>query len=658
MASRPLLVLLATVSMLFVMASGGWEPFGWSAIFCSRTGDLYANGSQYKKNLNKLLATLPGAARNNSWFYKGSTGAGSNEVFGLIMCFADYNTAQCRYCLDDAAGTVNTACQGSWNATAAYDECMVRYSATPIQATADLGSFYGKYVYGEPVTSQGLDDALLRLMAKLMAGVTASPLLLAIVSVPYSSSQTMYGLAQCTRDLNTTECRRCIDHYADRLGILFPNKTGGAMKGRSCYLRYQVGAFQNTLLPVPPQHHEPSSKGLLAIILSIEAAFMIVLASWILLHRLRRRKRARIHNEGREHQELELEEIIVDDPAMEEEFERGTGPKRFRYRELADATNDFSDSQKLGQGGFGSVYRGFLREMNLHVAIKRVSEGSNQGWNEYASEVKVISRLRHLNLVQLIGWCHERGDELLLVYELMPKGSLDMHLHQNTSNGATPFPWPVRHEIVLGIGSALLYLHQDWDQCVLHRDIKPSNVMLDASFTAKLGDFGLARFVDHGRRSHTTVPAGTAGYMAPECMITGRASTESDVYSFGVVLLEIACSRRPVVTLPGGGTVRLVQRVRDLFLAGRVLEAADARLGREYAEEMERVMVVGLCCAHPDRRLRPSIRLAVNALRGEAPLQSLSARMPVATNVPMPMPPGDEDDNGSIRTDTMYLSYT
>jgi serine/threonine protein kinase len=276
-----------------------------------------------------------------------------------------------------------------------------------------------------------------------------------------------------------------------------------------------------------------------------------VFSIW-LLRRRRKRRQARILEEARE-QELGEGGFFDEQPELEDEFERGTGPKRFRYGELAVATGNFSDTQKLGEGGFGSVYRGFLEDMDLHVAIKRVSKGSKQGRKEYASEVRIISRLRHRNLVQLIGWCHG-GGELLLVYELMPNGSLDHHLYSSSHGGL--LPWPVRHEIVLGLGSALLYLHEEWEQCVVHRDIKPSNVMLDASFHAKLGDFGLARLVDHGRGSHTTVLAGTMGYMDPECMVTGRANAESDVYSFGVVLLEIACGRRPLVPRHGVGMVR------------------------------------------------------------------------------------------------------
>ncbi|XP_073359377.1 L-type lectin-domain containing receptor kinase IX.1-like [Aegilops tauschii subsp. strangulata] len=326
-----------------------------------------------------------------------------------------------------------------------------------------------------------------------------------------------------------------------------------------------------------------------------------------------------------------------DNQSMEDDFEKGTAPKRFCYSDLAMAIDNFSDDKKLGQGGFGSVYKGFLKELNLHVAIKRVSKGSKQGRKEYASEVRVISRLRHKNLVQLIGWCHG-GRELLLVYELMPNGSLDRHLYAANN---VMLPWSVRHEIVFGLGSALLYLHQEWEQCVLHRDIKPSNVMLDASFNTKLGDFGLARLVEHGQGSLTTTHAGTMGYMDPECMITCRANTESDVYSFGVVLLEIACGRRPVVVVQqqeeddDEDAVHLAQWVWSSYGRGKILDAADTRLGGEFdAQEMECVLIVGLWCAQLDLKLRPSMRQALNVLRFEAPLPPLPSRMLAASYMP------------------------
>uniref|UniRef100_A0A2K2C548 Protein kinase domain-containing protein n=1 Tax=Populus trichocarpa TaxID=3694 RepID=A0A2K2C548_POPTR len=310
---------------------------------------------------------------------------------------------------------------------------------------------------------------------------------------------------------------------------------------------------------------------------------------------------------------------------MDDEFERGTGPKKFPYQELARATNNFKDEEKLGEGGFGGVYKGFLKEIDSFVAVKRVSRGSKQGIKEYAAEVKIISRLRHRNLVQLIGWCHERR-ELLLVYEFMPHGSLDSHLFEETSL----LTWEVRYKIVQGLASGLLYLHEEWEQCVVHRDIKSSNIMLDSEFNAKLGDFGLARLVDHGKGSQTTVLAGTMGYKAPECTMTGKASRESDVYSFGIVALEIACGRTPINPKASNeDQVSMVQWVWELYGEGKLLEAVDPRLCGDFNKtQMERLMIDGLS-AHPDEHLRPSIRQSLHILNFDAPLPILPSKMPV-----------------------------
>ncbi|GMN65918.1 hypothetical protein TIFTF001_034975 [Ficus carica] len=311
------------------------------------------------------------------------------------------------------------------------------------------------------------------------------------------------------------------------------------------------------------------------------------------------------------------------DEAIDVEFGE-TGPKRFTFRELSQATNEFNEQGKLGQGGFGGVYRGWLSDSNLEVAIKRISKGSSQGKKEYVSEVKIISRLRHRNLVQLMGWCHTKGD-FLLVYEFLPNGSLDTHLF----GGKPTLTWTVRFKIAHGLASSLLYLHEEWEQCVVHRDIKSSNVMLDSNFNAKLGDFGLARLADHESGLQTTVLAGTMGYMAPECVTTGQASKESDVYSFGVVALEICCGRRPVERNAEPSKVSLVEWVWDLYGKGQVLEAADIRLNMEFDEDqMECLMVVGLWCCHPDPSFRPSIKQVVSALDFEAPLPILPSKLP------------------------------
>jgi serine/threonine protein kinase len=194
-------------------------------------------------------------------------------------------------------------------------------------------------------------------------------------------------------------------------------------------------------------------------------------------------------------------------------------------------TNNFTSDRKLGQGGFGAVYKGYFADLDLQVAVKKISRGSRQGKKEYVTEVKVISQLRHRNLVKLLGWCHDKG-EFLLVYEFMPNGSLDSHLFGKRS----PLSWGVRHKITLGLASSLLYLHEEWERCVVHRDIKSSNVMLDSSFNVKLGDFGLAKLMDHEIGPQTTVVAGTLGYLAPKYASTSKARKESDVYSFGCCL--------------------------------------------------------------------------------------------------------------------------
>ncbi|KAK6945857.1 Legume lectin domain [Dillenia turbinata] len=325
-----------------------------------------------------------------------------------------------------------------------------------------------------------------------------------------------------------------------------------------------------------------------------------------------------------------------DDPtlnmSMDDDFEKGTGPKKFSYNELARATNKFSEEEKLGEGGFGGVYRGYLRDLNAFVAVKRVSRNSKQGLKEYVSEVRIISRLRHRNLVQLIGWCHEKK-ELLLVYEFMPNGSLYSHLFKERS-----LTWEIRYKIARGLASALLYLHEEGEQCVLHRDIKSSNIMLDSNFNAKLGDFGLARLVDHLKGSQTTVVAGTMGYMAPECAMTSQASKESDVYSFGIVALEIACGRKPIDPVAEGRQIRMVEWVWELYGMGKIFDAVDPKLSANFDEsQTERLMIVGLWCAHPDFSLRPSIRQAIQVLNFEAPLPILPSKMPVATYYAPPL---------------------
>lgn len=311
--------------------------------------------------------------------------------------------------------------------------------------------------------------------------------------------------------------------------------------------------------------------------------------------------------------ELEDDEHIITQP----ELRRGLDSSELGYSELAAATNNFAEDRKIGRGGFGPVYRGYLTDQDRHVAIKVLSqELSVQGLKEFQAEVTIMSQLRHRNIVRLVGWCSRRRG-LALVYELMPGGSLDTLLY----NAGRHLTWPERYKIALQLGSALRYLHTECDQCVVHGDIKPANVMLDASGNAKLGDFGLARLVDHGAEPQTTqVVAGTVGYIDPEFVSSRRPSAESDVYSFGVVLLEIACGRRPTPSRRSdqAASAALLASVRDMYHRKVILDAADRRLDGEFdGMQMERLLVTGLWCAHQDPLQRPSVAQAVDVLRSE-----------------------------------------
>jgi hypothetical protein len=252
MASR-LLLLFATLALLLVAAAAQNNEIMLPTSPSCSTTDNYTDGSQYKKNLDQFLAALPAAAGDNGWFYKGSAGSGPDAVFGLIMCFADRNAKQCLDCLARAPAGITTVCPGSRNVSALYGACVLRYSAAPIPATADIGYVFYVTADGEPVTSQGLRAAWLPLMSKLTPDIRGTPLRIANDTVPYSTSQAqeMSGLAQCTRDLNGTECTRCIDSYINELPNLFPNNTGGSIKGYSCYLVYLVVRLGITLPPSP-----------------------------------------------------------------------------------------------------------------------------------------------------------------------------------------------------------------------------------------------------------------------------------------------------------------------------------------------------------------------------------------------------------------------
>ncbi|BFI28068.1 hypothetical protein MPTK2_2g90100P [Marchantia polymorpha subsp. ruderalis] len=301
----------------------------------------------------------------------------------------------------------------------------------------------------------------------------------------------------------------------------------------------------------------------------------------------------------------------------------------FSFEQLSIATDHFGEESKLGQGASGAVYRGQLRDTGQLVAVKRVNPDSSQGLKGFMAEVSIISQIRHRNIVKLLGWYNERGN-LLLVYELMPNGSLDKALFHPASPELV-LPWKLRFKIISGSADALYYLHEGLRQQVIHRDFKSSNIMLDQDFNAMLGDFGLARMADHSRYPATAQIAGTFGYIAPEVAGSGKFTDKTDVYAFGAVALEIACGRPAYLFKGPVEQTFLVDWVWEKLDRERLFHVVDPRLGEEFdAKEMKVLLLLGLLCSHPNAGSRPTMRQVVEILGGRVALPPVPSSKPRA----------------------------
>ncbi|KAL1551544.1 Proline-rich receptor-like protein kinase perk1 [Salvia divinorum] len=297
----------------------------------------------------------------------------------------------------------------------------------------------------------------------------------------------------------------------------------------------------------------------------------------------------------------------------------------FTYEELALATDNFSDSNLLGQGGFGYVHKGVLHD-GRDVAIKQLKMGSGQGEREFQAEVEIISRVHHSHLVSLLGHCIS-GARRLLVYEYVANQTLEFHLHGKVCK--YPIKWATRMKVALGSAKGLAYLHEDCHPKIIHRDIKSSNILLDENFEAKVADFGLARFYSDTDTHVSTRVMGTFGYLAPEYALTGKLTEKSDVFSFGVVLLEMITGRRPIDRSQNYLDDNIIDWARPLL--SQALEnnnfdcVADPRLQKDYdSVEMARMVACASVCVRHLARRRPKMSQIILALEGKLPLDDLT----------------------------------
>ncbi|VVA33926.1 PREDICTED: receptor [Prunus dulcis] len=330
--------------------------------------------------------------------------------------------------------------------------------------------------------------------------------------------------------------------------------------------------------------------------------------------------RGRIEQKGpnERSQDFLLDGVVITSKKENYSGERGNDELELPlldFSTVAVATDNFSDENQLGQGGFGCVYKGTLVEGEV-VAIKRLSKNSGQGTEEFKNEVKLIARLQHRNLVRLLGCCIDT-DEKMLIYEYMENKSLDSVLFSQAKRSM--LDWQKRFEIICGIARGLLYLHQDSRFRIIHRDLKASNILLDGELTPKISDFGMARIFGRDQtEANTRRVVGTYGYMSPEYAMDGLFSIKSDVFSFGVLVLEIISGKKNRGFYYSNNELNLLGHAWKLWTEGKGLEIIDPSVGDSYSpSEVLRCMQVGLLCVQERAEDRPTMSSVVLMLSSE-----------------------------------------
>ncbi|CAN7118866.1 unnamed protein product [Brassica rapa subsp. narinosa] len=403
----------------------------------------------------------------------------------------------------------------------------------------------------------------------------------------------LYVLVQCTPDLTRDDCLFCLLQSINGLNF---ESIGSRHLSPSCNSRYEVYKFYNeTEVKSPPPlasstTPRPRKRGnsnvlAIAILVAIIMTLLLSIAGYCFLEK---RKKKTSDN---------APTFYGDDITTGDSLQ-------LDYRTIQAATNDYSENNKIGQGGFGEVYKGtFLN--GTEVAVKRLSKSSGQGETEFKNEVVVVAKLQHRNLVRLMGFSLER-EERILVYEYVPNKSLDYFLFDPTKKGQ--LYWTRRYKIIEGIVRGMLYLHQDSRLTIIHRDLKASNILLDADMNPKIADFGMARIFGMDQtQENTNRIVGTYGYMSPEYVIHGQFSMKSDVYSFGVLVLEIITGRKNSSFYERDGAHNLVTYAWRLWTNKSELDLVDPVIVDNcQMSEVVRCIHIGLLCVQEDPIERPT----------------------------------------------------
>ncbi|CAL5410955.1 unnamed protein product [Camellia sinensis] len=579
-------------------------------IICPNTA-TYAPKSTYQSNLNTLFSSLSSNSTTSTTGFSNSTAGLSppDIAYGLFLCRGDVSTDVCQDCVSTATKQVVKKCPKSKDVTIWYDVCMLRYSNQSIFSFADesVGSILGN---NQSITDpNGFNDVLGVIMNDIATrasnGVSGKKF--ATSEANFTLLQKVYGLAQCTPDLNAMECNKCLREGISNFPSCCDGKQGGRILFPSCNVRYELFRFYNAagtapappppvlLLPPPPASSPGkggiSSQVLVAIIVSIGGSVLLIIIGLCFICRRGKKKHDAVESD-----------IVGNEITSVQSLQ-------FDLATIQVATNNFSDHNKIGQGGFGSVYKGILTN-GQEIAVKRLSRKSGQGAEEFKNEAVLVAKLQHRNLVMLLGFCLE-GEEKILIYEFVPNKSLDYFLFDPQEQ--EKLDWSRRYKIIGGIAKGMLYLHEDSRLKIIHRDLKSSNVLLDRDMNAKISDFGMARIfgVDQ-TKGNTSRVVGTYGYISPEYAMRGQFSTKSDVFSFGVLILEIISGKKNNTFYQAGSAEDLLSYAWKLWREERPLELLDSTLKSSYSRnEVIRCIHIGLLCIQEDPDTRPSMATIV-----------------------------------------------
>ncbi|GFP97477.1 cysteine-rich receptor-like protein kinase 3 [Phtheirospermum japonicum] len=496
-----------------------------------------------------------------------TSGTGNNTVYAFAQCMRDLSEDDCNLCFSEVK-VQSTKCRPVQMLTKGgrlfYDGCFFRYD--DYMFFNESLSSLDRTVCGEDdfVGDKGVfGDAVLELVRRVsLDGPRNDGFYTGLVR--RGGNLTVYGLGQCWEYVNRSGCVECLEKSVSRIGSCAP-KVEGRVLNAGCYVRYSTTRFYNNSASDAQSGNGAKKR--------LGALFAIVNKSKI----------------------------------------------NFSYETLEAATNYFHISNKLGQGGSGSVYKGILPSGQI-VAVKRLMFNTTQWADHFFNEVNLISGINHKNLVKLLG-CSITGPESLLVYEYVP--NLSLHDHLFGRKGDRRLGWEERYKVILGIAAGLQFLHEESNLRIIHRDIKLSNVLLDEDFTAKIADFGLARLFPEDKSHISTGIAGTLGYMAPEYIVRGKLSEKADVYSFGVLVIEVVCGTK--VNAFAHRSYSVLQKVWNMYGTGKLSEVVDSSINEDFPEEeANRLLKIGLTCVQADAELRPSMSVVVKMITGKHEIFSAS----------------------------------